>query len=248
MSSTAETEPILFPVLIMIGRPASGKSEIIDFLLRFDPAERFRRFHLGALDVLDDFPMLWTWFEEDRILTQELEKPRLHTDEEGYFQQPHLWDLLIRRLGLEYAKLLRDDPGYHQTHTALVEFSRGSEHGGYRQAFSHLPENLLSRAAVVYVNVSFEESLRKNRRRFNPDRPDSILEHGLPDAKLERLYGEVDWESFSQPDPQFLQVGRLAVPYEVFENQDDVTTVNPVELGNRLELVLGRLWQRFRAG
>ena len=48
-----------------------------------------------------------------------------------------------------------------------------------------LPDNLLGRAAVVYVRVSFEESLRKNSLRFNPQRPDSILEHALPDETLE---------------------------------------------------------------
>ena len=248
MSNSTKTQAPIFPVLILIGRPASGKSEIIDYLRRLDPAERIRRFHIGALDMLDDFPMLWTWFEEDQILSHELGKPRLHTDEEGYFLQPYLWNLLIRRLGLEYEKLLRDNPNYHLTHTALVEFSRGSEHGGYREAFAHLSEKLLIRAAVVYVDVSFEESLRKNRKRFNPDRPDSILEHGLPDAKLERLYGEVDWEAFSQPDPHVLQIGRLAVPYAVFENQDDVTSGNTAALGERLEQVLEGLWQRFKAG
>jgi len=42
---------------------------------------------------------------------------------------------------------------------------------------------MLKSAAILYVNVSFSESLRKNRKRFNPNKPDSILEHGLPDEK-----------------------------------------------------------------
>jgi hypothetical protein len=74
----------------------------------------------------------------------------------------------------------------------LLEFSRGSEHGGYARAFAHLSEAVLPMLSVVYVRVSFEESRRKNRRRFNPDRPYSILEHGLPDSKLERLYRDDD--------------------------------------------------------
>ena len=35
-----------FPVLILTGRPASGKSEIIDYLLHLDPAERLHRFRI----------------------------------------------------------------------------------------------------------------------------------------------------------------------------------------------------------
>jgi hypothetical protein len=238
----------LFDVLILIGRPASGKSEIIDYLLRGSPEERRRRFHVGDLDVLDDFPMLWTWFEEDHILSKRLGRPRLHTDAEGYFKHEYLWHLLIERLRLEYHKRLRDDPAYHEHTTSLVEFSRGEEHGGYAAAFPHLADDLLSRAAVVYVRVSFEESLRKNRRRFNPERPDSILEHALPDEKMARLYRGDDWDRVSGGAPDFLQVGSIRVPYAVFENEDDVTTGTPERLADRLEGVLGRLWKLRRTG
>ena len=231
-----------FDVLILTGRPASGKSEIIDFLTRTPLDVRRDTFHVAHLDVLDDFPMLWAWFEEDRILNQRLGQPGLHTDGEGYFKYPYLWDLLVERLGLEYEKRLRDDPAYHEHTTTLLEFARGEEHGGYGNAFDHLRDGLLQRAAVVYLRVSFHESLRKNRRRFNPQRPDSILEHALPDDKLARLYGSDDWDAFSRGDPHYLSVRSLRVPYVVFENEDDVTSSRPDLLAARLEEVLGRLW------
>jgi hypothetical protein len=163
----------------------------------------------------------------------------LHTDAEGYFKYPYLWHLLVERLGLEYHKRLRDD-GYHDRATTLVEFSRGSEHGGYTEAFPHLPDDLLQRAAVLYVRVSFEESLLKNRRRFNPDRPDSILEHGLPDAKLERLYREDDWDVFSGGEGSgFLQVRGIRVPFVVFENEGNLENVVDEA---KLAAVTDRLW------
>ena len=235
-----------FDVLILIGRPASGKSEIIDFLTHTPADVRRRKFHIADLDVLDDFPMLWTWFEEDRILSKRLGQPPLHTDAEGYFKHRYLWHLLIERLSLEYHKRLRDDPTYHDHTTTLVEFARGSEHGGYTEAFAHLADDLLQRAGVIYVRVSFEEALRKNRRRFNPDRPDSILEHSLPDDKMERLYRMDDWATFSAGDADFLTVRSIRVPYVVFENEDDVTTDKPHLLAARLEVVLGRLWELWR--
>jgi len=232
-----------FDVLILIGRPACGKSEIIDFLMRTPPDVRRYKFHVAELDILDDFPMLWTWFEEDHILSQRLGQPRLYTDADGYFKYRYLWYLLIERISLEYHKRLRNDPLGHDHTTTLVEFARSSEHGGYAEAFPHLADDLLRRAAVVYVSVSFEESLRKNRRRFNPERPDSILEHSLPDEKLARLYRDDDWATFSAGDPGFLAVRSIRVPYVVFENEDDVTTGELDLLAARLEAVLGRLWE-----
>ena len=236
-----------FDVLVLIGRPASGKSEIIDLLKHTSLDGRQRRFRIAELDILDDFPMLWIWFEEDHILAEQLGQPRLHTDAEEYFKYPYLWHLLIERLGLEYHKRLRDAVGYHDRVTTLVEFSRGSEHGGYSEAFPHLPNDLLQRTSVVYVRVSYEESLRKNRRRFNPDRPDSILEHGLSDAKLERLYREDDWDVFSGGEKSgFLSVRGIRVPFAVFENEDDVTTDRPELLEARLVEVLRLLWSLRR--
>ncbi len=233
-----------FDILVLIARPAAGKSEIIDYLKHTPDDERARRFHVGPFIVLDDFPMLWAWFEEDAIL-QKLGHEPLHTVEGGYFKHEVMWHLLIERLSLEYAKLIRDQPDFHAHHTALIEFSRGAEHGGYEAAFEHLSEEILRRAAVLYVEVSYEESLHKNRRRFNPDRADSILEHGLPDAKLERLYREDDFADFSAGDPDYLMVGDVAVPYVVFPNHDDVTTGQPGALARRLDEKLSRLWELY---
>lgn len=232
-----------FDIIILIGRPASGKSEIIDFLKNLELVERGQKYHAAQMDVLDDFPMLWAWFEEDHLLSKTFGKPRLHTDDQGYFKYDYFWDLLIERLDLYYRKRLRDIPDYHTRFTTIVEFSRGSEHGGYTRAFEHLSDAILSLAGILYVDVPYEESLRKNRRRFNPERPDSILEHSLPDEKLERLYRYDDWNDLCARDPAFLTLRSQRVPFAVFENADDVTTGKPLQLAERLEDTLGRLWE-----
>ena len=228
-----------------MGRPASGKSEIIDYLGKLDPDQRRSRFHLGELEVVDDFPMLWAWFEEDKLLA-EMGKPPLHTGGEGYFKEDYLWDLLIRRLCLEYKKRKTEDPSLHEGSTVIIEFSRGSEHGGYRRAFEQMSVDVLEAAAVLYLQVSFEESLRKNHKRFNPEAPHSILEHSLPEAKMKRLYGIDDWSELSRSDSRFLLLKDLKIPYSVFENEADFTTTGGEELGRRLAGCFEALWRIYR--
>jgi hypothetical protein len=229
-----------FKILLLIARPAAGKSEIIHFLKHLPEEQRIDRFHVGLFEEIDDFPMLWTWFEEDALL-EKLGHPRLHTTSDGYFTQNYLWDLLIERISLEYQKKMRDFTG----DTILIEFSRGTEHGGYQRAFEHLSDQILEDLAILYIDVPWEESLRKNRKRFNPNRPDSILEHGLSDEKLERLYRNTDWQEVTKGDPEYIDIRGWKVPYVVFDNSDDVTTNPGKALEERLELVMGKLWQNY---
>jgi hypothetical protein len=230
-----------FKTLLLIARPAAGKSEIINYLKNTSKDKRVARFHIGEFTEIDDFPMLWTWFEEDALLEQ-MGYPRLHTTPDGYFLSQHLWDLLIERIGLEYQKLMRDFKG----DTVIIEFSRGSEHGGYRNAFNHLSELILKSLAILYVDVPWEESLRKNRARFNPDRPDSILEHGLSDEKLEKMYRDTDWHALIASKSDLITIKGVEVPFVIFDNADDVTTAQSAALGQRLELTLAKLWSSYQ--
>ena len=169
------TNSNIFPIILLIARPAAGKSEIIKYLSDLDETERKNAFHIGNMRVIDDFPYLWRWFEEDKLL-EKMGKDHLYTDENGYFLHEYLWDLLIKMIGLEYEKAIRDTTDIENT-TTIIEFSRGKQHGGYQRALPQLSPKILKELAVLYVEVPWEESLRKNRKRFNPDKPDSILEH-----------------------------------------------------------------------
>ena len=79
-----------FDVLLLLGRPAAGKSEILEFLRSVDDQTRIEKYHTGKLDVIDDFPILWAWFEEDTILSEKFGKPRLHSDGDRYFKYQYL--------------------------------------------------------------------------------------------------------------------------------------------------------------
>ncbi len=241
----------IFDIIILNGRPAAGKSEVIDYLKNCSLEERIERFHIGEFVEIDDFPILWERFEDDDIYEHH-GKERLISNRhfiykgerlEGYvFKDKFFWNFLIEKLNLAYTKLIRDKPALHDRTTVIFEFSRGSEHGGFETAYNYLSTSILEKAATLYILCSWEESLRKNRRRYNPDKPDSILEHALEDKKIEMLYKESDWDDFTSQDPSFLKVQGLDVPYAVFDNEPEITD-KPDELGAHLEEVLGRLWK-----
>lgn len=142
------------------------------------------------------------------------------------------------------SKRRRDHLSTGEPVTTLIEFARGSEHGGWMQTFRNLEREAVEHAAILYVNVSYAELPRKNRKRFNPQRPDSILEHGLSDEKMERTCGrDSDWDVVSGgAKAGRIEIQSKGVPFVVFENEDDVTTPGGEALGQRLESMLGKLW------
>ena len=109
----------------------------------------------------------------------------------------------------------------------------------------------------MYIDVSYEESVRKNQKRFNPERPDSILEHGLPAEKMEKLYRESDWlqlleestpvgQSCNRKTCGFLHIRDYRIPYAVFDNEDDVTTTGGEALAQRLGRTIKYLMQTLQ--
>jgi hypothetical protein len=227
-----------FPVLIITGRPAAGKSELIDFLKKCDPAERKRRFNIGEFEELDDFLYVWENFETDDILTRH-GKPRVWTDEKYWFKDHFTWNLYIERISLEYRKKLARDPQYHDKMTTVIEFARGGENG-IEEALGYMHEEILKRARLIYIRVPYEESVRKNHRRARKGQEDSILYHSLPDEKMEFYYKTNDWEKLEARDPKFITVKGFKVPYAVFENMPEKTH-DPILIGNELERVTGVL-------
>lgn len=227
-----------FPVLIITGRPAAGKSELIDYLKRCDPAERFVRFGIAEFEELDDFLYVWETFETDDILTRH-GKPRVWTDEKYFFKDPFIWNLYIERINLEYRKKIARDARYADTKTVLIEFARGGENG-IAEALGHLHEDILKRACLMYIRVSYEESARKNRRRARKGQEDSILYHSLPDEKMEFYYRTNDWAALEARDPRFIDVQGYKIPYAVFENEPE-KTLDPNQIGLELERVVKKL-------
>ena len=234
----------IFKKIILVGRPAAGKSEVIDFIKRTPLEERIRRFHIGEIVEFDDFLYVWQTFEDDDIWDKKLHKPRKNTSSDYYFYDHDIWNFFIHKINLAYAKEIARNKNLHETHTALIEFSRGGENG-FAEAFSHLSDEILKDAGIVYISVSYEESVRKNRRRFRPEMADSILYHSLPDDKMEFYYKTNDWEKISNNQPSgYINIKGHNVPFVVLYNEPEVTDSDS-KLGPALEKVFSELHNKF---
>jgi hypothetical protein len=228
-----------FPILIITGRPAAGKSEVIDFLKKCDPIIRLEKFHIANFEELDDFVYVWETFELDDLMAR-FKKPRIWSDEKYWFKEQYIWDLYMDRMALDYKKKVLKDPTYHDKMTTLVEFARGGENA-IHHALTFLSDEMLSKASLVYINVPYEESVRKNRKRARPGQEDSILYHSLPDEKMEFYYKTNDWEQLTAMDPNYIEVKGHKIPYCAFENMPE-KTMDPALIAPELERVTKILW------
>lgn len=124
--------------------------------------------------------------------------------------------------------------------TIIIEFARGGPTGsplplpapyGYEYSLSLLSDEILERAAILYVWVDPEESRRKNVERAvsGRDGDASILHHGVPEAVMQNDYGTDDlmW-LLAQGGGSFVFVDkkdrRFALPTGVFDNRKDLTS------------------------
>jgi thymidylate kinase len=229
-----------FDILLLLGRPASGKSEFIDFMTRVSGTERARLFHIGPFSVVDDFPILWQKFEEDDAW-ERLGSPRLYSrraDGNYAVSDDRIWRFLIDRLTAAVGAL-PSVPG----RSLLVEFSRGGP-AGYQDALAGLSDDLLARTAILYLSVSFAESWRRNVARYDEKRRSGILTHSVPREEMERTYGTDDWAALTHGSSDgFLTVRDHRVPFATLANEPEALDPEVLRTRYRSALeTLFRLW------
>jgi hypothetical protein len=233
----------IFEHLLVLGRPAGGKSEFIDYMQHQTDDLRAARYHLGRLRIADDFPILWDYFLDDDVRERH-GQPRLYSrivDHGGYTTtNPLIWDLLIDRLNRSVRRDCLEQPALYHDHTVLVEFSRGTEQG-YRGALAALDPEILAHGAILYIAVSFEESWRRNVARYDQKRRAGILTHMVPREGMQRIYGQDDWSDLAPKPAGYLQVGTARVPYVTMDNE--VESTDPAVLDERYGAALEELWK-----
>jgi len=222
-----------FDHLILNGRPGGGKSELIEFLKSAPSADRAERYHIGEIVELDDFVWLWDKFVEDD-LWEEIGEQRLYSRRipGGYVQSEG--DRLLEMIYGKFNHVVRRDyasrPAFYDDHTLFLEFARGVADGGYRKAYDALSGDILERAAILYISVSYEESCRRNEARYQEKLAHSILAHKLPDEALERFSAAQDWEELTEGrDDGYLEVKGHQVPFVTVHNEPEVTDAADLE-------------------
>ncbi len=216
-----------FDHIILNGRPGGGKSELIDFLKGCELARRADRYHIGKVVELDDFVWLWDKFVEDD-LWEKLGEQRRYSRcvEHGYVQTEG--DQLLDMLCLKFNRVVERDylakPAFYDDHTLFIEFARGVPDGGYQRAYDLLSQEVLSRAAIVYIVVSHAESVRRNEARYEAALAHSILAHKLPDESLKRFSAEQDFEALSNGAPSgHLEIKGVRVPFVTIPNEPELS-------------------------
>lgn len=237
---TPSLGPVI-PYILLLGRPASGKSELIQFLQGLSPEERATSYHLGALRVVDDFPILWQLFLEDD-LWERVGRGRLHSRMAGEnyaVADDHVWPFLTLRL-IEELTQRPAGPG----ETVIVEFARGGPEG-YWKALGFFPSSILREAALLYLDVPFEESWRRNLARYDRARRDGILTHSVPREEMERTYATDDWKALAPKGQGHLELGEIGVPYVTVLNVPEPLT--PEEFARRFQPAFEALWGLHKA-
>jgi len=164
-------------------------------------------------------------------------------DDALYFLDDRIWDFFIERIDLDFRKKLAGDPPFLEHHTVMMEFARGGA-DGFKNAFQHLSDDVLRRAATLYIDVSFQESLRKNRWRYRPNRPipSCIIRSRTP--RWSDTTRSTTARLSEGHDARFIAVKGHQVPFAVFHNEPE-KTLDPELLGAALRDVTSRLVKLF---
>lgn len=242
----SESAPLddTFDILLLLGRPAAGKSEFIDFMHKTPIAQRARTYHIAPFDALDDFPILWEKCVEDN-LWEAMGKGRLYSRRaEGNYAitNSDMWEFLIRRLSQQVEQVI-SQPTALKGKSLIVEFARGGERG-YADALSQLSPEILKRAVILYVSVSFEESWRRNVARYDEKRRSGLLTHSVPRAEMEATYGTDDWFNIAPDQHGTIAVQGINVPYATMNNEPE--SKDPQVLGPRYAAALDAIYSVWK--
>jgi hypothetical protein len=238
--------PAIFEHLFVLGRPAGGKSEFIDVMKKLPPGERAASFGIGRFEEVDDFPWLWERCLDDDAREARGE-PRLVSERtpEGYnVTQPGFRGSLVDRFNEKIAADYLSRPSFYDEGTLLIEFARGVG-DGFRESLERFRPDILSRGAILYIQVSFEESFRRNSSRYKPGQEESILFHKVPDRDMLGFFRDNDWAEITAGAPDgWLTLAGVRVPFVSMDNEPEST--DPLVLRGRYAGALGRLMELSR--
>lgn len=221
-----------FDNLFLLGRPACGKSEMIDFLKNIHDDERASIYHIGKFEEVDDFPWLWQACLDDDE-REERGDARIYTEKrpEGFnlldhtfrFENTHKFNQVINENYLS-------NPDFYNEGSLLIEFARGKA-DGFKPSLEKFNPEILKRAAILFINVSFQESYRKNDKRYKEGLEGSSLCHKVPDKDMYEYFIENDWSKITNNKTSgFLNINNIPIPFVTMNNEPELPAGTEIAL------------------
>ena len=200
----------VFKTVLLVALPASGKSEVRNFMANIDAKRLEEEFHIGENLQLDDFPYVHFMRRIDECLV-ELGKERIYYPGEEPFNDARDWGTLIHLLNEDY-KDMHTRAKVHTEHVAehlLNRIDKASLAVGLE------PRNsLLDKETRLKVAEMLEEEAREMLKEKESQYPDTfegktiVIEcaRGGPDGSSMPLTGSYGYQySLSQFCPEILE-------------------------------------------
>ncbi|MBI5298871.1 MAG: hypothetical protein HY877_01020 [Deltaproteobacteria bacterium] len=152
-----------------------------------------------------------------------------------------LFDFCIQKFNAEYIKHYQNNDAFYKDSTLFIEFARGGLEG-YTKSLHQLSLEILKNSAILFVNVSYEESCRRNNARYQEKMKHSILAHKVPDETMQNFYQVHDWGRLTEEKASgVLTVQNVRLPFVTMNNEPELT--DPVLLDQRYGLALRKLME-----
>lgn len=237
-----------FDHLLILGRPAAGKSEFIDFMKNISDSERSKKYHIAAFDEVDDFVWIWDKFVEDD-LWERVDQPRLYS--RNYMpgnpgmapEGEKLFKFCVRKFNEEVLKKYLSRPEYYDNHTLFLEFARGNK-PTFKDALNDLDPEILKRAAIFFIDVTRDESWRRNVTRYQEKLKHSVLAHMVPKETFDYYYSDHNWFELTENKSHgYLKIHGVSVPFVTMNNEPEST--DPLVLDQRYGNALRKLFELY---
>jgi hypothetical protein len=208
--------------------------------------DRAAHFGIGRFEEVDDFPWLWeACLDDDRRESRGETRNVSERTPEGYnITRPKFRGSLVDRFNTAIAGKYLSNPAFYDGGTLLIEFARG-ESDGFRESLERFHPDILKPAAILYINVSFEESYRRNSARYKKGQEESILFHKVPDRDMFGFFRHNDWDQLTggRPDGR-IDLAGVSVPFVSMANEPESS--DPAVLRERYSQALLRLLDLYR--
>lgn len=155
----------VFNVLLLQALPASGKSEVRNFMANMDPEILRKEFHVGENLQLDDFPYVFFMRRIDQILESN-NLPSLYYPGENPFIDGRDWGTLSHLLNEDYHDLINRNVVTPASYAQYMfdRIDRASLMAGLAPRISQLDENVRKKLAEELEGLAKDMTLEKQNQ------------------------------------------------------------------------------------